>query len=86
MPRSLDIILRHEAVEQAKAGDKCLFTGTLIVVPDVGKFLKPGERVEKHARSSERSGLANIASGYVVVADLSAVPASRLLLVLVLLD
>jgi DNA replication licensing factor MCM6 len=27
MPRSMDIILRHEEVEKAKAGDSCLFTG-----------------------------------------------------------
>ncbi|CAZ85275.1 unnamed protein product [Tuber melanosporum] len=35
MPRTLDIILRGEIVERAKAGEKCIFTGTLIVVPDV---------------------------------------------------
>ncbi len=29
MPRSLDIILRNDAVEMAKAGDKCRFIGTL---------------------------------------------------------
>jgi DNA replication licensing factor MCM6 len=34
MPRTLDVILRHEEVEKAKAGDKCIFTGTLIVIPD----------------------------------------------------
>ncbi|KAG0639328.1 MCM2/3/5 family-domain-containing protein [Tuber brumale] len=34
MPRTLDIILRGEIVERAKAGEKCIFTGTLIVVPD----------------------------------------------------
>jgi DNA replication licensing factor MCM6 len=38
MPRSFDMILRNECVEQAKAGDKCFFTGTLIVVPDVKKM------------------------------------------------
>ena len=35
MPRSIDIVLRHEAVEAAKAGDKATFTGTLVVLPDV---------------------------------------------------
>jgi DNA replication licensing factor MCM6 len=35
MPRCIDIILRNEGVEKAKAGDKCLFTGNLIVIPDV---------------------------------------------------
>ena len=38
MPRSLEIILRHEQVERAKAGDKCTFTGQLIVLPDISKF------------------------------------------------
>ncbi|XP_043920658.1 maternal DNA replication licensing factor mcm6-like isoform X2 [Protopterus annectens] len=35
IPRSVEIILRAEAVETAQAGDRCDFTGTLIVVPDV---------------------------------------------------
>lgn len=38
MPRSIDVILRNETVEKAKAGDKCIFTGTLIVVPDVSQL------------------------------------------------
>jgi DNA replication licensing factor MCM6 len=38
LTRSLDIVLRHEAVEHAKAGDKAVFTGTLIVVPDVASL------------------------------------------------
>lgn len=42
MPRSMDVILRHENVEQAKAGDRVVFTGTLIVVPDVSKFARVG--------------------------------------------
>ena len=39
---SVEIILRAEAVEQAQAGDKCDFTGTLIVVPDVSQLSTPG--------------------------------------------
>lgn len=35
MPRSLKIILRHEIVEHAKPGDKCIFTGQLLAIPDV---------------------------------------------------
>lgn len=38
----MEIILRAEAVEQAQAGDKCDFTGTLIVVPDVAQLSTPG--------------------------------------------
>ena len=40
---SVEIILRAEAVEQAQAGDKCDFTGTLIVVPDVAQLSTPGK-------------------------------------------
>eukprot|EP01135_Chromosphaera_perkinsii_P005821 Nk52_evm10s367 gene=Nk52_evmTU10s367 len=47
MPRSIDIILRHEAVERAKAGDKCVFSGCMIVVPDVSKMAGSDGRVEK---------------------------------------
>ncbi len=35
MPRSMDIILRGEIVDHAKPGDRSLFTGTLVVVPDI---------------------------------------------------
>ena len=46
MPRTMDVILRGENVERAKAGDKCVFCGSLIVVPAVGQLAAPGERVE----------------------------------------
>lgn len=46
MPRSLDVILRGELVERAKAGDKCVFTGTFIVVPDVSQLGLPGVNAE----------------------------------------
>ena len=36
------MVLRAEAVEMAQAGDKCDFTGTLIVVPDVANLSTPG--------------------------------------------
>eukprot|EP01133_Synstelium_polycarpum_P002624 gene2624-3016_t len=38
MPRSIDIILRGDAVETARAGDKCVFVGALMVIPDVSKM------------------------------------------------
>ena len=44
MPRTMDVILRGEMVDRAKAGEKCVFTGTLIVVPDVSQFRVPGIR------------------------------------------
>jgi DNA replication licensing factor MCM6 len=34
MPRSMDVIVRNENVEKARAGDRMVFTGSLIVVPD----------------------------------------------------
>ncbi|CAO3644187.1 unnamed protein product [Cunninghamella blakesleeana] len=61
MPRSMDVIVRGEMVERAKAGDKCIFTGTLIVVPDVAAFRTPGTSVEAQRDTNTRSkeGLAN---------------------------
>jgi hypothetical protein len=42
----LDVILRAEIVERAKAGDKVIFTGTFIVVPDVAALGLPGVNAE----------------------------------------
>lgn len=44
MPRTMDVILRGEMVDRAKAGEKCIFTGALIVVPDVSQLGLPGVR------------------------------------------
>jgi DNA replication licensing factor MCM6 len=44
MPRTMDVILRGEIVDRAKAGEKCIFTGALIVVPDVSQLGLPGVR------------------------------------------
>ncbi|TCD69216.1 MCM DNA helicase complex subunit mcm6 [Steccherinum ochraceum] len=64
MPRSLDVILRSELVERAKAGDKCVFTGTFIVVPDVSQLGIPGgnkaELMRESNRGSGNSGAASI--------------------------
>ena len=40
---SLEVVLRAEAVEMVQAGDKCDFTGTLIVVPDVSQLRTEGQ-------------------------------------------
>ena len=50
MPRSIDVVLRNEIVDNAKPGDRCVFSGTLIVVPDVVSLLKPGERAQTSRR------------------------------------
>ncbi|KAH8096726.1 MCM-domain-containing protein [Cristinia sonorae] len=64
MPRSLDVILRSELVERAKAGDKCVFTGTFIVVPDVSQLGIPGgnkaELMRESARGQGNSGASSI--------------------------
>ncbi|KAM3865695.1 DNA replication licensing factor MCM6 isoform 1-T1 [Diretmus argenteus] len=52
IPRSLEIILRAEAVETAQAGDRCDFTGTLIVVPDVSQLSTTGVRAETSSRAA----------------------------------
>ncbi|RMD43505.1 hypothetical protein DV735_g1667, partial [Chaetothyriales sp. CBS 134920] len=46
MPRTMDVILRGEQVDKAKPGEKCIFSGTLIVVPDVSQLGIPGVKPE----------------------------------------
>ncbi|GAA6000711.1 hypothetical protein JCM10207_004619 [Rhodosporidiobolus poonsookiae] len=56
MPRSLDVVLRSEIVERAKAGDKVVFTGTFIVVPDVAALGLPGVNAEMLRENNGRGG------------------------------
>lgn len=64
MPRSLDVILRSELVERAKAGDKCVFTGTFIVVPDVSQLGLPGgNKAEMMREANKGSGGAGSVGG-----------------------
>ena len=58
MPRTMDVILRGEMVDRAKAGEKCVFTGALIVVPDVSQLGLPGVRPEatRDNRNAPRGG------------------------------
>lgn len=56
LPRSLDIILRHDIVEQARAGDTVVFTGTVVVIPDVLALASPGERAECRREAPQRKG------------------------------
>ncbi len=46
MPRSIDVILKNHMVEVCKPGDKCNFTGNLMVIPDIISLAKPGEKVQ----------------------------------------
>jgi DNA replication licensing factor MCM6 len=43
MPRCIDVICRNEVVETAKAGDKIVFTGTTIIIPDIAGQNRIGE-------------------------------------------
>eukprot|EP01063_Lacrimia_lanifica_P024548 TRINITY_DN32425_c0_g1_i1.p1 TRINITY_DN32425_c0_g1~~TRINITY_DN32425_c0_g1_i1.p1 ORF type:complete len:864 (+),score=241.36 TRINITY_DN32425_c0_g1_i1:64-2592(+) len=46
MPRTIDLVLRGDMVETVKPGDKCLFVGYLVVVPQVGKMMNQEDRKE----------------------------------------
>jgi DNA replication licensing factor MCM6 len=52
MPRTMDVILRGEMVDRSKAGEKCIFTGTLIVIPDTSQFRVPGTKVQASRESA----------------------------------
>jgi len=62
MPRSIDVIVRNEMVERAKAGDQCVFTGSLVVIPDGSALARAGE-APKSARSSQGSDAATGGGG-----------------------
>lgn len=47
LPRTLDVIVRNSSVERARAGDKCLFTGMLLAVPDVSVLTAPGDKTAR---------------------------------------
>ncbi|XP_019559553.3 DNA replication licensing factor Mcm6 [Aedes albopictus] len=53
IPRSVEVILRAEIVETVQAGDRYDFTGTLIVVPDVGALQMPGAKAEIGSRHKQ---------------------------------
>jgi len=56
MPRSLEVIMRGSCVEQVKAGDKCTFTGSLVVIPDQSALARAGEAVSSSRRSDDGGG------------------------------
>ncbi|KAL9181278.1 hypothetical protein ACHAXT_010083 [Thalassiosira profunda] len=43
MPRTVDVIVRNEMVERAKAGDRVVLTGSLVVVPDSSALARAGD-------------------------------------------
>lgn len=54
MPRSIDVIIRADQVEKGQPGDRCIFVGTPVVVPDLYSMLKPGE---KYQLTSQNAGI-----------------------------
>ena len=62
MPRTMDVILRGELVDRAKAGERCIFTGTAIVIPDVSQFRVPGVRPQA-TRDTSGAARGNDAGG-----------------------
>ncbi|CAG8525168.1 3310_t:CDS:10 [Funneliformis mosseae] len=46
MPRTLEVIVRQEMVEKAKPGNKCIFVGTPLVIPDINQLGIPGTGAE----------------------------------------
>ena len=54
MPRSIDVILRGDTVDQAKPGDKSVFSGVLVAVPDVVQLMKPGEKQQSAATDQSK--------------------------------
>jgi len=54
MPRSIDVILRGEIVDMAKPGDRTIFTGNLVVVPDIVQLLKPGEKPQQSSMNTAK--------------------------------
>ncbi|SCV04557.1 LAME_0H19372g1_1 [Lachancea meyersii CBS 8951] len=60
MPRTIDVVLRGDCVERAKPGDRCKFTGTEIVVPDITQLGLPGV---KPSGSADNRGMARSSEG-----------------------
>lgn len=61
-PLSPQVILRGDAVDAARPGDRALFAGDLVAVPDVAAISAPGERSEMR-RGGGRGGDAGAGDG-----------------------
>ena len=53
MPRTFEVIVRGDAVEEAQPGDRAEFTGSLVVVPDVAAMMGPS--AVRDARRSDKN-------------------------------
>jgi DNA replication licensing factor MCM6 len=57
MPRTFDIVLRGDIVERAKPGDRCMFSGTPIVLPDLSQLGLPGVKPSSIREGQRNEGL-----------------------------
>ncbi|KAJ2788604.1 MCM DNA helicase complex subunit mcm6, partial [Coemansia guatemalensis] len=56
MPRTLDVVVRGDLVERVKPGDRALFTGALVALPDVAQLAGPGQTAEAQRDSGRAQG------------------------------
>ncbi|PIA13317.1 MCM-domain-containing protein, partial [Coemansia reversa NRRL 1564] len=56
MPRTLDVVVRGDLVERVKPGDRALFTGALVALPDVSQLAGPGQTAEAQRDSGRAQG------------------------------
>ncbi|CAG9465683.1 unnamed protein product [Pedinophyceae sp. YPF-701] len=63
LPRTLEVVVRNELVETARAGDRVTFTGTLIAVPDISVITAPGERVVATQNAARGAGGGGMGAG-----------------------
>lgn len=59
MPRSMDVIVRNEMVERAKAGDRVMIAGSPIVIPDVATLYGNNAQIMREAAGRSRDGYGN---------------------------
>lgn len=67
MPRTFDIVLRGDIVEKAKPGDRCKFTGSPIVLPDLSQLGLPGVKPSSVREGQRNEGLNSGVSGLKVL-------------------
>eukprot|EP00887_Chlorella_sp_A99_P007318 scaffold2.g7318.t1 len=55
LPRTMEVVLRCDQVESVRPGDKAVFSGMLVVVPDVAALTAPGEKLQAR-QATDRAG------------------------------
>lgn len=62
MPRSIDVVVRNEMVERAKAGDRVVVVGSLVVIPDGSALSRAGEAAQATRSLAGVSGISSEAT------------------------